>query len=64
MNLTKVRESIFLALNANLPIFLQGSPGIGKSDLVKSVASKCNLELIDLRLSQCDITDLNGLPKF
>ena len=38
MNLTKVRESIFLALNANLPIFLQGSPGIGKSDLVKSVA--------------------------
>ena len=64
MNLNKVKECLKIAINADLPIFLQGSPGVGKSDLVKSIAKEGKLELIDLRLSQCDITDLNGLPKF
>lgn len=64
MNLNKVKECLKIAINADLPMFLQGSPGVGKSDLVKSIAKEGKLELIDLRLSQCDITDLNGLPKF
>ena len=64
MNTTKATESLALALNANLPIFLQGSPGVGKSSIVKAIADKNNFALIDIRLSQCDITDLNGLPKF
>lgn len=64
MNLIEAKECIEICLKANLPIFLEGSFGIGKSDLIKSTSDKYNLELIDLRLSQCDITDLNGLPKF
>lgn len=64
MNISEAYESIILSLNAKLPIFLQGSPGLGKSAIVKEVAENNKLELIDLRLSQCDITDLNGLPKF
>ena len=64
MNLTKAVTAINLALKANLPIFLQGSPGVGKSSIIKRVADENMLEVIDLRLSQCDITDLNGLPKF
>ena len=64
MNLTKAVTAINLALKANLPIFLQGSPGVGKSSIIKRVADDNMLEVIDLRLSQCDITDLNGLPKF
>lgn len=64
MNLAEAKESIEICLRADLPVFLEGSFGIGKSDLIKSIADKYNLELVDLRLSQCDITDLNGLPKF
>lgn len=42
--------------------FLRGSPGIGKSDLVKTIAKKFNLKLIDVRLSQREAVDLLGYP--
>lgn len=62
MNLDKASESIDLAIKADLPIFLVGSPGVGKSSIANRTAQKINYKLIDFRLSQCDITDLNGLP--
>lgn len=43
---------------------IHGSPGLGKSAIVKQIAAEYNLCLIDLRLSQCDPTDLLGLPFF
>lgn len=49
-------------LNAGLVPFLHGSPGMGKSDIIKSIAEDFNLQLIDLRLSQCDPSDLLGMP--
>lgn len=42
---------------------LSGSPGIGKSQIVQSVANEYGLKVIDLRLAQCDPTDLMGFPK-
>lgn len=39
-----------------------GSPGIGKSTLVKQYADQNQAELIDVRLSQYDAVDLRGLP--
>lgn len=41
---------------------LHGSPGIGKSSIVQELARQYNLKLIDLRLSQCDPTDMLGFP--
>lgn len=41
---------------------IHGSPALGKSAIAKMVAKKNNLVLIDLRLSQCEPTDLLGLP--
>ena len=41
---------------------LHGSPGIGKSAIVQSIAKEFGLLLIDLRLAQCDPTDLSGFP--
>lgn len=38
---------------------LSGSPGCGKSQVAYQIAKKHKLKLIDLRLSQCDPTDLN-----
>lgn len=43
-------------------VMIWGPPGVGKSSIVADIASKANLELIDLRLSQLAPTDLRGLP--
>ena len=49
-------------LAAGLVPFLQSSPGIGKSSIVREIAKEYNLELIDIRLAQVDPTELNGFP--
>lgn len=41
---------------------VHGSPGTAKSDIVKAIAKKNNLILIDFRLSQADPTDMAGFP--
>ena len=50
-------------VEAGLVPYLAGSPAIGKSAIAKKVAKAGNLLLIDMRLSQCDPTDLNGFPR-
>lgn len=59
-------SQIAIALNylidANQPVMLHGSPGVGKSDVVRQVAKQRGIELIDLRLSQLDPVDLRGVP--
>lgn len=51
-------------LAAGLVPYLQGSPGIGKSAIVKGIAKKWDLKLIDHRLSTSEPTDMTGLPNF
>ena len=58
----KAAEMVKQILSVNLVPFLQGSPGIGKSAIIKEVAKNAKLKVIDLRLSQCEPTDLLGLP--
>ena len=45
-----------------VPVMLWGPPGVGKSYLVKELADYFGAELIDIRLSQVDPTDLRGIP--
>jgi hypothetical protein len=59
---TAMVEALDSVLLSKLTPMLVGSPGIGKSDIVKLVAKKHNLKLIDVRLAQSDPTDLNGFP--
>lgn len=47
-------------LRAQIVPYIVGSPGIGKSAIVKQIAKASKLKLIDVRLSQCDPTDLNA----
>lgn len=49
-------------IRAGLVPMLRGSPGMGKSSIVHQIAKEYNLKVIDLRLSQCDPTDLMGMP--
>lgn len=57
-------EAIERAIMVGLVPNLIGQPGIGKSAIIKSIADRLNLKLIDVRLSTMDPTDLGGLPNF
>lgn len=56
---SQVKSILAKYLRAGLVPMLTGSPGEGKSSLIKDVAKEFNLKVIDVRLSQCDPTDLN-----
>jgi hypothetical protein len=61
---SKARTMLVRCLLAGLVPIITSSPGLGKSEISQSVADEYNLKLIDFRLGQADITDLNGLPRF
>lgn len=44
------------------PIMCWGSPGCGKSSIVKSVAEELGIGFIDVRLAQMEPCDIKGLP--
>ena len=60
INAKEAKQYITECMKANLVPMVTGSPGIGKSDIVKQIADKFNLKVVDIRLSQCDPVDLNG----
>ncbi len=51
-------------LEAGLVPFVQSSPGMGKSAIIKQIAKEYNLKVIDHRLSTSAPEDLSGLPAF
>lgn len=64
VTLNQVQALLPQLIKANVVPFLHGSPAVGKSSIVKAVADKFKLKLIDVRLSQLDPTDLVGFPTF
>jgi len=44
------------------PVMLWGPPGVGKSQMVAQVAANHGVNLIDIRLSQMEPSDLRGIP--
>lgn len=59
---TQLYGHIDALIQSDIPLFIHGSPGIGKSYIVADVAQKNSLELVDVRLSQMDPVDLRGVP--
>jgi MoxR-like ATPase len=59
---TQATAAIAAALNADLPFFLEGAPGIGKSAIAKQAAQAAGLEFRDIRLPLLDPVDLRGIP--
>jgi hypothetical protein len=57
-----IAETLITCIKAQQPVFITGSPGVGKSQVVKQVAQSLGIALIDLRLSQLDPVDLRGVP--
>jgi len=62
MNSIELKESIIDVIQAGLVASVTSSPGLGKSAIVGSIAKQFELDLIDIRLSQCDPTELLGFP--
>ena len=62
MNPTNVRLAIEISMSEQRPVFLWGSPGVGKSEIFRQIAAGNNKDLIDLRLSLLDSVDLRGIP--
>ena len=44
------------------PVMLWGPPGVGKSQIVAQVAENHDAEIVDIRLSQMEPSDLRGIP--
>lgn len=61
---TEAKSAILRCFNKQRPLFLWGPPGIGKSELVEGITNDLGGIMYDLRLAQCDPTDVRGIPYF
>lgn len=62
VNLYEAEELIVDIFRAGWVPNLISSPGLGKSSVIKQIADKQDLCLIDIRMSQMDPADMNGFP--
>ncbi len=61
---SEARSRVLRAFKNKRPVFLWGPPGIGKSELIAGLTEELGGHMIDLRLGQCEPTDLRGIPYF
>lgn len=60
---TKEIEEFLFLFATQRPIFIWGSPGIGKSSLIENFAKSVDMECVPLLGSQLAAEDLIGIPK-
>jgi alkaline phosphatase D len=62
MNTENVRKVLKQCFHASVTPLIWGRHGIGKSEIVHSLANELELGFVDLRLGQMEVGDLIGLP--
>ena len=60
----ELKSALRHLVKVNRPAFIWGSMGIGKSNIIADLCNEMGGKLYDLRLSQCEATDLRGMPYF
>jgi len=60
----EAKAAIRKCLKKQRPVFMWGAPGIGKSDIVKQLGEESNREVVDVRLSLWEPTDIKGIPYY
>jgi hypothetical protein len=60
----EAKRSLRKCVKIKRPVFLWGAPGIGKSDIVKQIGDEQDREVIDVRLSLWEPTDIKGIPYY
>jgi len=58
------KRAILTAIQTGRPVFVWGSPGLGKSDIVSQIGQDLNREVIDVRLALWEPTDIKGIPYY
>lgn len=61
MNATQTKK-ILKEIPFDKSVMLVAKHGVGKSSVVKQVAQELNIGFFDVRLSQCEVGDIKGLP--
>lgn len=56
------KELASIYMSQNIPFYIHGKPGVGKSDACAQLAEEQDIGFKDLRLAQMDPVDLMGLP--
>ena len=62
VNAVELQECLTEDLKAGLTPMVSSSPGMGKSDIIRTIADKFKLKVIDFRVSQCEPVDMQGYP--
>lgn len=62
LNTRDLYEAIKIDLETGLVSYPKGSPGLGKSALMRKVAKEANLKLVVVHISMLEPTDINGFP--
>ena len=60
----EAKLAIRKCLKKQRPVFMWGPPGIGKSDIIKQLGDEQDREVIDVRLSLWEPTDIKGIPYY
>jgi hypothetical protein len=60
----EAKTAITKCMKKNRPVFMWGPPGIGKSDVVKQIGEEQKRNVIDVRLSLWEPTDIKGIPYY
>jgi hypothetical protein len=61
---SEAKRSIRKCIKIQRPVFMWGPPGIGKSDIVKQLGDEQDRDVIDVRLSLWEPTDIKGIPYY
>ena len=62
VNAVELKEALIKDFKVGLTPMVASSPGMGKSDIIRSVADQFKLKVIDFRVSQCEPVDMQGYP--
>ena len=62
MRPSQLKQAVRYLMKADRAMFIWGPPGVGKSDIVESIAKEDKLQLIDFRMALRDPTDIRGFP--
>lgn len=62
INPGKLKLALRHAFLRRRPLFIWGSPGVGKSDIIAQIGIELNRPVIDIRLLLQEPTDIRGIP--